>query len=66
VDAESSRTHYVQVLNGGLQSAKAAGYPMSSGTVYRLVPKSPYPAKEWKLPMVELEEVKVASKQIVM
>jgi thiosulfate/3-mercaptopyruvate sulfurtransferase len=52
----------VQVLNGGLQSAKAAGYPVSSGTVSP-VPKSSYPAKEWKLPMVELEEVKVASEQ---
>jgi thiosulfate/3-mercaptopyruvate sulfurtransferase len=53
---------HVQVLNGGLQSAKAAGYPMSSGSV-SLVPRAPYPAKEWKLPMVELDEVKVASKQ---
>ncbi|MBK7649629.1 MAG: sulfurtransferase [Flammeovirgaceae bacterium] len=52
----------VQVLNGGLQSAKAAGYPIGSGTVPP-IPNSPYPAKEWKLPMADLEEVKVASRQ---
>jgi thiosulfate/3-mercaptopyruvate sulfurtransferase len=52
----------VQVLNGGLQSAKAAGYPMSS-TKEKVTPKSPYPAKEWKLPMVDLEEVKIASEK---
>ncbi|MDZ7650742.1 MAG: rhodanese-like domain-containing protein [Cytophagales bacterium] len=52
----------VQVLNGGLQSAKAAGYPMSSGIVSP-IPSSPYPAKEWKLPTVDLDEAKVASKQ---
>ena len=52
----------VQVLNGGLQSAKAAGYPMSS-TKEKVTPKSPYPATEWKLPRVDLDEVKVASEQ---
>ena len=52
----------VQVLNGGLQSAKAAGYPMSS-TKEKVTPKSPYPAKEWKLLRVDLNEVKIASEQ---
>jgi len=52
----------VQVLNGGLQSAKAAGYPMSS-TKEKVTPKSPYPVTEWKLPRVDLDEVKVASEQ---
>lgn len=52
----------VQVLNGGLQSAKAAGYPMSS-TKEKVTPKSAYPAKEWKLPMVDLNEIKVASEK---
>lgn len=52
----------VQVLNGGLQSAKAAGYPMSSGNVSP-APTSSYPIKEWKLAMVDLEEVKIASEK---
>lgn len=52
----------VQVLNGGLQSAKAARYPMSSETVSP-TPCSPYPINEWKLPTVDLAEVKVASEQ---
>ncbi len=52
----------VQVLNGGLQSAKAAGYPMSLQKE-KVTPKSPYPAKEWELPRVDLNEVKVASEQ---
>ncbi len=50
----------VQVLNGGLQSAKAAGYLIRSGTISPK-PTTPYPAKEWNLPIVELDEVKVAS-----
>jgi thiosulfate/3-mercaptopyruvate sulfurtransferase len=52
----------VQVLNGGLQSAKAAGYPMSS-TKEKVTPKSPYPVTEWKLPRVNLDEVKAASEK---
>jgi thiosulfate/3-mercaptopyruvate sulfurtransferase len=52
----------VQVLNGGLQSAKTAGYPMSF-TKEKVIPKSPYPVTEWKLPRVNLDEVKAASEK---
>jgi len=52
----------VQVLSGGLQSAKATGYPMSAKKE-TIKPQANYPIKGWQLPMVNLEEVKIASKQ---
>jgi len=52
----------VQVLNGGLQSAKAAGHPMSSKKE-TITSKEAYPIKGWQLALADLEEVKVASKQ---
>ena len=52
----------VQVLSGGLQSAKAVGYPMSAKKE-TIKPQANYPIKGWQLPMVNLEEVKIASKQ---
>ncbi|MBL7874148.1 MAG: sulfurtransferase [Cyclobacteriaceae bacterium] len=52
----------VQVLNGGVQSAKALGYPMSSKKE-GVVSAAAYPIMEWRLPLADLEEVKAASKQ---
>jgi len=52
----------VQVLNGGLQSAKTAGYPMSLKQE-PVNSKPDYPIKNWNLPLVDLDEVKVASQK---
>ncbi|MBP9924618.1 MAG: sulfurtransferase [Cyclobacteriaceae bacterium] len=52
----------VQVLSGGLQSAKAVGYPMSAKKE-TIKPQANYPIHGWQLPMVSLEEVKIASNQ---
>ncbi len=46
----------VQVLDGGLQAAEAAGYPISSGEE-SAIPTAPYPASEWQLSLADLEEV---------
>jgi thiosulfate/3-mercaptopyruvate sulfurtransferase len=49
-----------QVLNGGIQAAKAAAYPLSSAKE-SIAPKSLYPVSEWKLKIADLKEVKTAS-----
>ncbi|MDN3689316.1 sulfurtransferase [Cyclobacterium jeungdonense] len=46
----------VQVLDGGMQAAEAAGYPMGSGEESNS-PTVPYPASEWQLPLADLDEV---------
>lgn len=50
----------VQVLNGGLQSAKTAGITMTNETT---VPEkvSLYPVKDWQLPLKTMTEVEQAS-----
>ena len=50
----------VHVLNGGLQSAKAAGITMTNVTT---VPEkvSLYPVKDWQLPLKTMTEVEQAS-----
>jgi thiosulfate/3-mercaptopyruvate sulfurtransferase len=49
----------VQVLNGGLQTAIKAGYPISSETEIFDVTKN-YPISEWKLLLADIEEVEKA------
>ncbi|RDC64215.1 sulfurtransferase [Adhaeribacter pallidiroseus] len=50
----------VQVLNGGLAAAVAAGFPTSSQTEPPAL-VAPYPVTTWQLPTVNLEEVESAS-----
>jgi thiosulfate/3-mercaptopyruvate sulfurtransferase len=50
---------HVQVLDGGLAAATAAGLPLVS-TVPTVEAASPYPARAWRLPTVDLEEVDAA------
>ena len=46
----------VQVLDGGIQAAERAGFPMSSSTAQ---PKEglPYPINAWQLPQADMAEV---------
>ncbi|MCW2119800.1 sulfurtransferase [Flavobacterium sp. 7A] len=46
----------VQVLNGGIQAAEKIGFPINSSTV---IPKTAenYPAKNWQLGLVAIDEV---------
>lgn len=46
----------VQVLDGGMQAAEEAGYPISTGEE-SAIPTAPYPASEWQLPLADMEEV---------
>ncbi len=46
----------VQVLDGGIQAALAAGFPTSSQE-FRPVSKPAYPSKKWQLPLVDIEQV---------
>lgn len=46
----------VQLLNGGFQTAEKAGVPINSEVV-TLSLKEPYPVSEWKLPMVDIDQV---------
>jgi thiosulfate/3-mercaptopyruvate sulfurtransferase len=50
----------VQVLDGGLLAALAAGYPTGS-RADAPVPTSPYPFSSWGLPTVTIEEVERAT-----
>lgn len=47
----------VQVLNGGLQQAKKNNFPMSSKKEVFLKAAENFIIKEWKLPLVTIEEV---------
>lgn len=47
----------VQVLDGGLQAAVAAGLPVTEEAPSPMT-RPPYPVNEWKLPVVNLETVK--------
>lgn len=51
----------VQVLDGGIAAATKAGLSLGNQTES---PKatSPYPAKEWQLPLVDIQEVEQAAK----
>lgn len=46
----------VYVLNGGLQAAITAGFPLNSGEE-KANPAAPYPIQEWTLPMSTLSEI---------
>lgn len=50
----------VQVLNGGFQEAKHLNFPLSKGNE---IPQEEthYPAREWKLPMADINEVYAAT-----
>ncbi|QNF34234.1 sulfurtransferase [Adhaeribacter swui] len=50
----------VQVLNGGIQAALAAGYPTSSGEETP-APVAPYPVSTWQLATASLSEVEKAA-----
>lgn len=50
----------VQVLDGGLEAALAAGHPANAEKVTP-VPAAPYPATSWGLPMAGVEEVEKAA-----
>jgi len=50
----------VQVLNGGLQEAIKAGFPVNSGI--ESFEKSNYPVSNWKLAVADIEEVEKARK----
>ena len=57
----------VQVLNGGLQAAVKAGFPLSSETI-AFEETSSYPITEWKLATAnigEVEEARINSENIV-
>lgn len=50
----------VQVLDGGLAAAEVAGFPLKAGI--GLAPKStPYPTKNWNLPLSNIQEVERVS-----
>ncbi|MCL9804965.1 sulfurtransferase [Flavobacterium amniphilum] len=51
----------VQVLNGGIQEAKKAGFPVNSDVVTITKPES-YPVTNWKLPITDINEVENVSK----
>ncbi|KAF2508635.1 sulfurtransferase [Flavobacterium zhairuonense] len=50
----------IQVLNGGLQEAIKAGFPINSGI--EQFEKSDYPISNWKLAVADIEEVEKARK----
>lgn len=50
----------VQVLDGGLDAALAAGYPANDQPVTP-TPTAPYPARSWQLPIASVEEVEKAA-----
>ena len=50
----------VQVLDGGFQAAEKQGFPINN-EIPTSQALSPYPAKDWKLPLTDLNEVKSAS-----
>jgi len=50
----------VQVLNGGLQAAIAAGFPVAAG-IETAVPVADYPVSQWQLPLAAIDAVEVAS-----
>ncbi|WP_431244949.1 sulfurtransferase [Flavobacterium sp. P21] len=50
----------IQVLNGGLQEAIKAGFPINSGI--EQFEKSNYPASNWKLAVADINEVEKARK----
>ncbi|MEO7445371.1 MAG: sulfurtransferase [Ferruginibacter sp.] len=50
----------VYVLDGGLEAAALAGYPLSSGQE-SATPVVPYPFTTWKLPQAGIEEVQTVS-----
>ena len=57
----------VQVINGGLQAAVKAGFPLSSETIY-FEETSSYPITEWKLATAnigEVEEARINNENIV-
>lgn len=51
----------VQVLDGGMQAAIAAGYPVSKGKTPTPQAKPPYPFSDWKLPTATMNQVKEVS-----
>jgi thiosulfate/3-mercaptopyruvate sulfurtransferase len=46
----------VQVLNGGIQAAFAAGFPQNAGEE-QITKQAPYPAAQWQSPMADIEQV---------
>lgn len=50
----------VQVLNGGLQAAVAAGFPVASG-IETATPVGDYPFREWANPTATMAEAEVAA-----
>ncbi|MEO7455019.1 MAG: sulfurtransferase [Gemmatimonadaceae bacterium] len=52
----------VQVLDGGLQAATAAGIPMRSGAEARAT-AAPYPVSAWQLPTASAHDVERASRE---
>lgn len=51
----------VQVLNGGLQEAVKQDFPVDGNPTPAKTPAAPYPAEEWKLPTIGLDEVEHVS-----
>ena len=50
----------VQVLNGGFQEAQRLNFPLSTGSELRRKEEQ-YPTREWKIPMVDINEVYAAT-----
>ena len=50
----------VQVLNGGIQAAEKAGFPVSASVV-SIESKQQYPYTSWQWPLASIEEVEKAS-----
>ena len=53
----------VQVLNGGMQAAIAAGYPIAQGQAFAPQPKLPYPFAAWQLPIASMDQVREVSEK---
>ncbi|MDX2282746.1 MAG: sulfurtransferase [Bacteroidia bacterium] len=51
---------HVQVLDGGIQAAAAAGFPLRSGAEPEPAPGR-YPARDWSLPLTGIREVEQMS-----
>lgn len=49
----------VQVLNGGLNAAIEAGFPLVAGEEHAVIVEA-YPIQNWSLPLAEIEEVEQA------
>ena len=51
----------VQVLDGGMQAALDAGWPLASGDV-QPAKNDPYPVGDWQLPVADMQQVEQALK----